>query len=150
MERDHASSTDGVDGPLDATGQYAIASAAMGRPWDAIAWWEIRRIPYNLVILAVGTISFGAIEFIGSYVVEPGEDAMEPLLVWVGVAAYGLAANLCYTLGWMTEILWTRGDTTLTEAIRPKVFRIGLAFSALVTLSPAVLIPLSWAVWGVK
>jgi len=122
----------------------------MGRPWDTIVWWELRRIPYNLVILAVGTISFGIIELIGSYVVEPGEDVVEPLLIWIGGAAYGLAANLCYTLGWITEILWTWGDATLAEAMRPKVFRIGLAFSALLTLSPAILIPLSWAIWGVK
>src|SRR5215469_15016092 len=89
---------------------------AMGRPWDAIVWWEIRRIPFNLIILAAGIVSLATIELVGSYVVEPGDDAVEPLLIWFGVMAYGLAANVCYTLGWLTEILWTWGDTTLTEA----------------------------------
>ena len=59
---------------------------------------------------------------------------------------YALAANICYTLGWITELLWAWGDTAQTEKMRPKVFRFGLIFSASVTLLPAIVLSLTWAV----
>jgi len=103
----------------------------MKRPWDAITWWEIRRIPFNLAMLLAG--------FVSIYVVAstaPGTDMGSPGLTLI---FYALAANLCYTLGWITELLWSWGNTERTEATRPKVFRIGLIFSVGITLLPAII-----------
>ena len=122
----------------------------MRRPYDSILWWELRRIPFNGLLLAAGIFSFGVIELIGSRLIEPGEDVVEPLAVIFGGAAYVIAANLCYTLGWITELLWSRGDTSLTETIRPTIYRRGLMLSLVLTLSPAILVPLAWAVFGFK
>jgi hypothetical protein len=117
----------------------------MKRPWDAVAWWEIRRIPFNIFMLAVGVSSGGIFVFAGSHVFKPDADFGSPFL---SVIFFGLAANFCYTLGWITELLWTWGDTAQTEKIRPKVFRVGLIFSAGLTLLPAIVVLLIWATHG--
>jgi hypothetical protein len=123
---------------------------AMKRPWDAIAWWEIRRIPFNLLVLAAGALSILIIELIGTRLVKPGEDVEEPIGMLIAVAAYAVAANLCYTLSWITELVWSRGDTSRTESRRPKIFRAGLIFSAALTLLPAILVPAAWLIFGFK
>jgi hypothetical protein len=115
----------------------------MKRPWDAIAWWEIRRIPFNLLVLAIGLVSGSIVAFAGSRLFGPDANLGNP---FIGIMLYGLAANFCYTLGWITELLWGWGDTAQTESIRPKVFRVGLVFSASLTLLPAIAIPLIWAI----
>ena len=116
--------------------------------WDVIAWWEVRRIPYNLSILVAGIVTITVIELVGSHFALPGEDVEEPLGIVFGIAAYAVAANVCYSLGWITELLWSRGDTTRTVITRPKLFRLGLIFSILLTLAPAVLVPLLWTIFG--
>jgi hypothetical protein len=114
----------------------------MKQPWDAIVWWEIRRIPFNLAIFVVGIVSGSIVAFAGSRRFGPEADFGNP---FIGIVLYGLAANLCYTLGWITELLWAWGDTGRTKQIRLKVFRIGLIFSSSLTLLPAILLPLIWA-----
>jgi len=113
----------------------------MKRPWDAVAWWEIRRIPFNLLILAVGLVSGFIVALAGSHVFKADEDIGKPFLT---VILYAFAANLCYTLGWISELLWGWGDTAKTEKMRPKIFRFGLIFSASVTLLPAIVLTLIW------
>ena len=119
----------------------------MREPWDAVAWWEIRRIPFNLLILAAGVVSGLILALVGSHVFKPDQDFSSPFLA---VAMYAVAANLCYTLGWMTEFLWAGGNTAKTSAIRPKVFRVGLIFSVSLTLLPALVISLIWAARGFR
>src|SRR5882757_4499720 len=112
----------------------------MNRPWDAIIWWEKRRIPFNLIVLVAGLASGLVIELIGSQLVDPGEDVEEPLGMLFGVIGYAMAANICYSLGWITELLWSWGDTSCTETLRPKVFRIGVMFAIVLTLLPGILV----------
>jgi len=122
--------------------------AAMRRPWDSVIWWELRRIPFNILMLVAGALSGAAIVLIGSHFALPGEDIIEPLLMFFGAIAYGVFANLAYTLGWITELLWSWGDTERTEAMRPRIFWVGVAFSVTLTLLPALLVPLIWIIFG--
>lgn len=119
----------------------------MKRPWEAVAWWEIRRIPFNLLILVVGLASGFIVALVGSRVFKRDADFGSP---FVAVILYAVMANLCYTLGWVTELLWAWGNTAQTEAIRPKVFRVGLIFSASLTLLPAIVLSLTWAAHGFR
>jgi len=119
----------------------------MKRPWDAIAWGEIRRIPFNFVILVVGLLSWLTVGFVGSRVFGPDQDFGKP---FIGVILYAVITNLCYTLGWISELLWAWGNTAQTETIRPKVFRVGLIFSASLTLLPAIILWLTWAAHGFR
>jgi hypothetical protein len=49
--------------------------------WRVIAWWELRRIPFNIIIGAYGiaclAVFFWAITTSGR--LSPGEDAVEPM-----------------------------------------------------------------------
>src|SRR5436309_105001 len=80
------------------------AGVVMRRRWDTIIWWELRRIPFNVLLFVVGILSLGSILLIGSYFVTPGEDVIEPLAMIFGAIVYGVFANLAYTLGWATEL----------------------------------------------
>ena len=121
----------------------------MKQPWDSIAWWEVRRIPYNLAVAAAGTVTVIAVIGIGSVFVRTGEDVIEPLGLLAGGVVFGILANLLYTLGWISELLWSGGDTARTESLCPRVFWLGLIGSVLLTLAPAVLMPLLWMVFHV-
>ena len=120
----------------------------MRRPYDAIAWWEKRRIVFNLVVLVLSFCSLVIIELIGAQHVQPGEDVVEPFIVLAGGAVFVIAANVCYTLGWITELMWSEGDTSRTETIRRRVYRRGLVFSALVAAAPGVLLVAFWMTIG--
>lgn len=108
----------------------------MKQPLDAIAWWKIRRIPFNLLMLPAGLASGFIVASVGSHVFKADQDIGSPFIE----AVFYVLANLCYTLGWITEILWGWGDTRLTEAVRPKVFRPGLLFSVGLTFLPATIL----------
>jgi len=47
-------------------GGVAWQRAAMRRPWDSVIWWELRRIPFNILMLVAGALSGAAIVLIGS------------------------------------------------------------------------------------
>jgi len=123
-------------------------SSGPKRPWDAVAWWEARRIVFNAAVLVAGIVTIIVIELIGDHYAHPGEDVEEPVAIIFGVIAYGIGADVAYTIGWISELLWSGGDTSRTEQVRPRVFTIGLLFSVGLTLLPAVLIPLAWAIFG--
>ena len=60
------------------------------RKWhEIILWWEIRRIPYNIIMYFIGLASFYI-----SYVTIP--------LVYVVI---GLALNFFLTFGWIIELV---------------------------------------------
>ncbi|MGH6872531.1 MAG: hypothetical protein ACREHE_13605 [Rhizomicrobium sp.] len=119
----------------------------MTRPWDAFAWWEIRRVPFNLIVLVAGVVTLFAIEIVGARLAGVGPEIMASPLFVAAVLAYAVAANVCYTLGWVTEMLWSGGDTTRTELHRGRIFWLGTGFSVLVTLVPMFLFPLLWAIF---
>ena len=96
--------------------------------FQIIGWWELRRILYNLIILAAGLISFSIISIL--VYVKPGEDLQEPLALFV----FGLLGNLGYTLGWLTEIL---GKKSVTYG--PEMFKLGLYFTLFWVFLPAAL-----------
>lgn len=112
--------------------------------WDAVLWWEKRRIMFNLAVFAAGLSTIAMIETVGGRVLPPGEDVMEPLFMFPGVVAYAIAANFCYTLSWITEIAWSHGDINRTESLRQKIYGKGLIFSVLLTLLPGMVAILVW------
>ena len=113
-------------------------------------WWEKRRIPYNLALLVAGSASLFAIEAIGGRMVPMGEDFVEPLFLLFGVIVYAILANVCYSLGWITELLWNPGDTREALAKRTRIFRAGFIFSVALTGLPAVVMVFLWAVSSFK
>ena len=116
------------------------------RPLDAILWWEIRRILFNLILLAAGTVSLVLIFLVLSWIPSATDGVQSVFAIFM----YVVSANVIYTLGWISELLWSGGDTTRTAKVRPRVFRMGLMFSAAITLLPAALAPAIWVLWGYR
>lgn len=105
-----------------------------------ILWWELRRIPYNLLIGGVGFFSLILFFlFIGmSGKLNPGEEAVEPFVVFL--APFGM--NLCYTAGWVVELLVRDIWPESSKRVGLRLFKIGLIFSLVVVLIPS-------SFWGI-
>ena len=63
-----------------------------------------------------------------------------PLFALLAVAAYGLMANLCYTGGWVAELLVRKLWPEQANAFGRISFFLGLIFSILLTLVPGIVI----------
>jgi hypothetical protein len=104
--------------------------------WRVIIWWEIRRIPYNLVVAVYGLlcliIFFWAITSSGH--LQPGEDAVEPMALIVAP----FVVNICYTLGWLAELAARLVIPSLSTRFSPILLKIGIGFSLLVISIPAM------------
>ena len=103
---------------------------------QVILWWELRRLPYNGLLLIIGVLSIIGMERIISPVLPLGVDAVEPMLLVPGIALYGFMANLCYTMGWVLE-LWNRKRDSFAARERGlRMFRTGMFFSCVLTTLP--------------
>lgn len=114
--------------------------------WSIIGWWESRRLPYNLFVGAAGLVSV-ALSLITALVTErvTGEAVGlpdPPIFAIFGVVAYAVVANVCYTGGWVAELLsrcvW--GDRA--EAFGEIAFTLGTVASVFLSLIPGILIAL--------
>lgn len=97
------------------------------RKWyEIILWWEIRRIPYNIIMYFIGLVSF----YIG-YVTIP--------LIYLLI---GLGLNVIYTLGWVVELLFINRLKDKNKKINypPYTFLSYLTFSALIVLGIATML----------
>jgi len=96
------------------------------RNWiQVILWWELRRIPYNVVLVLAGVTS-GVIFF---WLARAGPHVFAALLAFLG-------ANLCYTGGWITELLVRAGGGQNYRRFGPRALKAGLAFSLAIVFLP--------------
>lgn len=98
--------------------------------WEIILWWEIRRIPYNIIMYFIGLLSFYI-----CFVTIP--------LVYLII---GLLLNILYTLGWIVELLYVNRQKNETTKMKyPKYgFITYLILSILFVLGIAVFLLLRW------
>ena len=122
----------------------ARATRRTTQAWSIILWWEMLRLPFNVALALAGATSLIVVHGVAEPFAAPGEDVIEPALLWVLAALYALAANLCYTLGWLSELVWSGGDPTRTRPYRMRVFFLGLIGSFILTLSPALIAGAIW------
>jgi hypothetical protein len=102
---------------------------------DVIRWWEQRRLDFNAYVGVVGVISWLLVLIAGGAAVKPGVDFEEPIAMIEEPVFYAIMANVCYTFGWIVDLVAFSG------APRKKLFRLGLIFSLIVTALPGL-----WAV----
>jgi hypothetical protein len=107
---------------------------------SVIVWWELRRIPYNLIVGAVASVSFLLFFFFieVSGKLEPGEDAVEPIALLFAP----FAINLCYTAGWIVELIVKFVSPQRHSKMGLWLFISGLVFSLIVVCLPST-------VWGI-
>ncbi|MEA2326476.1 MAG: hypothetical protein QOE68_1435 [Thermoanaerobaculia bacterium] len=106
-------------------------------------WWESRRLAYNIVIGITGIVSVGLL--VANSLIR-GDDCGipdPPLFALLLIIGYGVMANVCYTLGAFAEIVArvTMGQESASKLGRTS-FVVGLALSMILTIAPAVLVPL--------
>ena len=101
-----------------------------------VGWWELRRIPYNLIIAVAGAISLtiSFISIVSTGTLGPGEDAVEPIALLFAP----IAINVCYTAGWLVEAPLRLLLPYLSPGTSPSLFKLGLGFSLIVVTTPAV------------
>jgi len=109
-------------------------------PGAVLRWWEQRRPAYNLAVGAAGLTSLAAATLFG--LLPPGGQFFRfPL---IGIAVYGLLANLCYCGGWAIEMTLNRLWGEKVAPVGPVLFRQGLIFSVGLSLLPIIVAGLGW------
>jgi hypothetical protein len=111
----------------------AVEAVPLSRS-EVIKWWELRRIPYNLVLLVIG-----AVALYGAVWVLSGTRPPLTLDAWpiaIPCFIYGFIANIFYTCGWVVE-LWGRATDAVAARRRAVLtFRAGFALSCVLTTLP--------------
>jgi hypothetical protein len=112
-----------------------LNSEALGTK-QVILWWEDRRLVYNLILLVVGVVSIVRFEYILSPMIPRGEDAIESMALALFVVLYAVGANLCYTLGWVIELIMRKRATETSRVYGRFLFVLGVALSCALTTLP--------------
>ncbi|MGE0556372.1 MAG: hypothetical protein AB7R55_23335 [Gemmatimonadales bacterium] len=97
---------------------------------EVFRWWEARRPLFNLCIGVTGLVSIGVVN---ALLLLSGRSLGFPL---IGVLAFGLLANLCYTAGPIVDLLFRRHLGTRGAAVAPVMLRYGFVFSIGLSLLP--------------
>ena len=104
-------------------------------PLRVVQWWERRRPAYNV---AVGLTGFGTLVYANALSLAVRGQWLP--IEWQLIVAYGFAANVCYTFGWVVENVVERWLGRPVYGLGPALFRHGIVFSIGLTLFPAALV----------
>lgn len=104
-------------------------------PLGALRWWELRRIPFNLVIAVYGLLCFAVFlwAILGSHTLQPGEDAIEPLAIIMAP----FFVNVAFTFGWLVEVPVRLVRPSLGAWFGPFLLRLGLGLAVFLITLPA-------------
>jgi hypothetical protein len=97
-------------------------------------------LPFNLIVGAAGLLTCTLL-LVGEMLAEKkfGDvEAGSPILAVFGVFAYGIMANICYTGGWISELVAKYVWKEQAENLGKITFALGIVFSVLLTLLPVV------------
>jgi hypothetical protein len=118
--------------------------ASVASTWDVIGWWEIRRLAFNLAVGCAGILSclMVLIVSIAASTLYDSDFGMPdpPIFAVFGVFFYAFIANVCYTSGWLAELVVRAVWPTQSRRFARVSFRIGMIFSVILTLVPGILI----------
>lgn len=112
--------------------------------WEVVGWWEARRIPFNLIVGSAGLLTciVVGVVAIGSDLLFNGDFGLPdpPAFALIGILLYGIAANICFTGGWIVELIIRKVWPTQADRFATLTFSLGLVFSVLLTLTPAIIV----------
>jgi len=113
-------------------------------PAHVVAWWELRRLPYNIIIAVTSLLTLSVFYAVALGCERSGGIPLgmprPPLLVLIAVVAYWIVVNAFYTCGWILELLVARMWRVSTPVFGPIAFTLGTAASVVITLVPAGLV----------
>ncbi len=114
------------------------------RHWyGIIAWWELRRIPYNVIVGIVGLVC------VYLYLVV---DALPPRLpadeldfdYFLVISVSAVLANVLYTGGWVCEVMLRSATRQQVRHFGPSMLRLGLLLSLAMPVSAVAFNALYW------
>lgn len=112
--------------------------------WSVVWWWEARRIVFNLVVGITGVVTCGLMlcaALVAEACLGKALGVPDPPIVAVfAVISYGVAANLAYTGGWVTELVVRHVWGDPGRDFSRVALTLGLIFSTVLTLAPAGLV----------
>jgi hypothetical protein len=118
--------------------EFLFPAPAPRRPGAILAWWERRRLPYNLMVGSAGLVTLAVAQ--GYMWIFPGPGQGVP---WQPVVAYGVLANLCYFFGPAIELLIEKAFGGRVLPTGPGLYRMGLTFAVGLTLFPILFLTVS-------
>jgi hypothetical protein len=89
-----------------------------------------------LTCIAIAIVGMGSYIFFNSDFGLPDP----PLFAIFGVILYGILANVCFTGGWVAELIVQRIWPEEANRFATTSFSLGLILSVLLTLTPAILV----------
>ena len=110
------------------------------RWYHVILWWELRRIAFNAIVGIIGIISVLVFVYLASQRPKQFEDGPEPFAILI----FGFGANLCYTGGWMAELVTRFLWREHAAFFGPVMFSLGLLFSVALCFVPPLFTALIW------
>jgi hypothetical protein len=113
--------------------------------WRIILWWELRRIPYNVIVGLAGICSVALFYFFtANEPIENGEDIGEPFMLFVAP----FLINAFYTLGWVVEGFapeaFLKSFPDDGNEIGPRFLGYGLRLSLILVWLPTVVWAVLW------
>jgi len=118
----------------------APAERRTGAIW---AWWEKRRLAYNLWVGTAGTFTVAACTLLSF--VPPSPLGHIPFhLIWQPILMFGVLANVFYTSGAVLETLAEKLFGRQLLPVGPSLYRMGLTFSVGLALFPTLIMILGW------
>lgn len=111
-------------------------------------WWESRRLTFNVAVGATGLVTLAAIKVIA--LLPPISESVPLSVIWPGIVAYGVFANLFYSFGFLAEAAMQRAWRDETPRVGPALFRQGLVFSVGLTLFPVALMGITYGLHVLK
>jgi hypothetical protein len=100
---------------------------------EIIYWWEIKRIPYNLILVTLGYLSIKGSHFLLNL------DANEHVYEFDFLIASIIFFNIAYSLSCVSELFIKK-----STKYAPNLFKKGLVFCALIYILPVLLHLNTW------
>lgn len=106
-------------------------------PLSTLRWWESRRLSFNLTVGAAGLTTISVLYLLS--MILPWWGPLRLVEALPAVAAYAVMANVCYSLGWLSELVARLAWGPRAPHMGPLLYRQGLIFSVGLTLLPILL-----------
>jgi hypothetical protein len=109
-----------------------------------MGWWEARRVPFNLIVGTAGilTCTVVGVVALADEILFDGHFGFQdpPIFALVGIFLYALCANVCFTAGWLVELIVRKIWPGEADRFATLSLSLGLIFSVLLTLAPGIVI----------
>jgi len=97
---------------------------------SVILWWESRRALFNIVVGVCGLPTIAFLYYAG---------LAKSSFLLLGTVEYGFLANVCFTFGWICELVARSWWQERAKHLGPIFFSLGFAFSVLLTIGAGIL-----------